>query len=392
MTPAARARLLWRVAERIREQVEELAWLESLDTGKPYGEALHGDIPHAAGAFEYYAGWCSKLAGSVLPVSPRYLDYTRLEPVGVVGAIIPWNFPLQMAAMKVAPALAAGNAVLLKPAEQTPLTAFALARIFEELEFPPGVLSVLPGFGETGAAMVAHPGIDKITFTGSTAVGKLIMRGAADTLKRVSLELGGKSPNIVFADADLKRAVRGATTGIYYNQGQMCTAGSRILVQDSLYDKFLEAFTAAIADLRPGDPLDPKTRMGALVSQEQFDRVSHYVALGQEDGATLLAGGQGSADGGYFSRPRSLPTCSPRTASPRKKSSAPWCPSCALAAKKRLCAWPTEFLTASRPACGRRTWGARIVWPMACARAPCGSIPTTRCGTKPLSGATSKAA
>ena len=303
MTPAARARLLWRVAERIREQVEELAWLESLDTGKPYGEALHGDIPHAAGAFEYYAGWCSKLAGSVLPVSPRYLDYTRLEPVGVVGAIIPWNFPLQMAAMKVAPALAAGNAVLLKPAEQTPLTAFALARIFEELEFPPGVLSVLPGFGATGAALVAHPGIDKITFTGSTAVGKIIMRGAADTLKRVSLELGGKSPNIVFADADLKRAVRGATTGIYYNQGQMCTAGSRILVQDSLYDKFLEAFSAAIADLRPGDPLDPKTRMGALVSQEQFERVSHYVALGQEDGATLLAGGQGSADSGYFFPP-----------------------------------------------------------------------------------------
>lgn len=303
MSPASRGRLLWRIGELIREHAEELAWLEALDTGKPYSEALHGDIPHAAAAFEYYAGWCNKLAGSVPPVSPRYLDYTRLESVGVVGAIIPWNFPLQMAATKLAPALAAGNAVILKPAEQTPLTAMALARFFEEVELPAGVLSVLTGFGETGAALVAHPGVDKITFTGSTAVGKLIMRGAADTLKRVSLELGGKSPNVVFPDADLKRAVRGVTTGVFYNQGEMCTAGARVLVHESIYEAFLEAFTTAVADLRPGDPLDPNTRLGALVNEEQFQRVQEYVRIGREEGAELVLGGEAPAGPGYFFPP-----------------------------------------------------------------------------------------
>lgn len=303
MAPAERGRLLWRLGEAIRERAEEFAHLEALDTGKPVREALHGDIPHAAAAFEYYAGWCNKLDGSVVPVSPRYLDYTRREPVGVVGAIVPWNFPLQMAATKLAPALAAGNAVILKPAEQTPLTAMALARLFELLEFPAGVLSVLPGFGDTGAAIVAHPGVDKITFTGSTPVGKLIMRSAADTLKRVSLELGGKSPNVVFADADLKRAVRGVTTGVFYNQGEMCTAGARVLVHESVYDAFLEAFTASVADIRPGDPLDPNTRLGALVSEEQFQRVREYVRIGQEEGAELVLGGESLEGPGYFFPP-----------------------------------------------------------------------------------------
>ncbi|OLT41663.1 hypothetical protein BJF85_04335 [Saccharomonospora sp. CUA-673] len=303
MSPADRGRLLWRIGQTIRERGEYLALLESLDTGKPYTEALHGDIPHAAGAFEYYAGWSNKITGEVLPIPSSYVDYTRHEPLGVVGAIVPWNFPLQMAAAKIAPALATGNTVLLKPAEQTPLTAMALADILSELDVPPGVVNVLPGFAATGAALVAHPGIDKITFTGSTAVGKSIMRTAADTLKRISLELGGKSPNLVFDDADLQRAVRGVATGIYYNQGEMCTAGSRVLVQDSIYDQFMDAFLAALRDLQPGDPLDKNTRLGSLVSQEQFARVSHYVTLGQQEGATLALGGAPGADRGYFFPP-----------------------------------------------------------------------------------------
>lgn len=298
-----RGRMLWKVGQVIRERAQELAKLESVDTGKPFVEALYGDIPHAAGAFEYFGGWSNKIAGDVLPVPPRFLDYTRREPVGVVGAIIPWNFPLQMAAMKIAPALAMGNCIILKPAEQTPLTAFALAGILEEVGLPKGVVSVLPGFGETGAAIVAHPGIDKVTFTGSTAVGKQIMRSAADTLKRVSLELGGKSPNIVFEDADLKRAIRGVTTGIYYNQGQMCTAGSRVLVHERIQDAFMEAFMEATGKIRPGDPLDKDTRMGSLVSREQLERVSEYVALGQQEGASLAMGGSAGEGDGYFFNP-----------------------------------------------------------------------------------------
>ncbi len=303
MSATDRGRMLWKVGQIIRERKEELAALESLDTGKLFVEALNGDIDHAAGAFEYYAGWANKMAGEVLPVSPRFLDYTRREPVGVVGAIIPWNFPLQMAASKIAPALAMGNAVILKPAEQTPLTAIALAGIFEEVGLPKGILSVLTGFGATGEAMVSHPGINKITFTGSTAVGKSIMRSAADTLKRVSLELGGKSPNIIFDDADIARAVRGATTGIYYNQGQICTAGSRVLVHEAIYTQFMDAFLAAVGEIKTGDPFDKNSRMGALASKEQFDRICEYVEVGRRDGATLAMGGRPCGGDGYFFEP-----------------------------------------------------------------------------------------
>ncbi len=303
MAPADRGRMLWKVGQIIRERAKELATLESLDTGKLYVEALHGDMGNAAGAFEYYGGWSNKITGQVLPVPTSFLDYTRREPVGVVGAIIPWNFPLMSAAMKIAPALAMGNAVILKPAEQSPLTAIALAGIFEEVGLPKGVLSVLPGFGDTGRAMVAHPGIDKITFTGSTAVGKAIMRGCADTLKRVSLELGGKSPNIVFEDADIKRAVRGVTTGIYYNQGQMCTAGSRVLVHESIHQQFMDAFITAVKKIQTGSPFEKTSRMGALVSESQLKRVSDYVELGQKEGATLALGGKPGGSEGYFFQP-----------------------------------------------------------------------------------------
>ncbi len=303
MTPADRGRLLWKVGQVIRERGKQLAALDSLDVGKLYVESLFGDIENAAGAFEYYGGWANKITGQTLPVPSKFLDYTRREPVGVVGAIIPWNFPLMVAAMKIAPALAMGNAVILKPAEQSPLTAIALARILEEAGLPRGVLSVLNGFGETGAAIVAHPGVDKITFTGSTAVGKSIMRGAADTLKRVSLELGGKSPNIVFEDADLKKALRGVTTGMYYNQGQMCTAGSRVLVQESIYPKFLDAFLAGVREIEPGDPFDKASRMGSMASKEQFDRVCSYVDIGRKEGATLALGGEPGKAEGWFFRP-----------------------------------------------------------------------------------------
>jgi acyl-CoA reductase-like NAD-dependent aldehyde dehydrogenase len=287
-----RAQLLWRIGDGIAARADELARLEALDNGKPVREA-NIDIRDAAEAFRYYAGWVTKIQGDTIPVRGNILNYTLREPVGVVGGIIPWNFPLLMAAWKVAPALACGNTVVLKPAEQTPLTALELAAIAREAGLPPGVLNVIPGYGEeAGRAMVRHPGIDKIAFTGSTAVGKEITREAAATLKKVSLELGGKSPNIVFDDADLEAAARGAWTGIFYNNGQTCTAGSRLLVHESAHDQLLEYLVGRAAKLQPGDPLDPKTRMGPLVSGEQLERVLSYVATGREEGAALVTGGK----------------------------------------------------------------------------------------------------
>ncbi len=291
MAPADRAAMLWKISSAIEARAEELTRLECLDNGKPIREARI-DIREAIDAFRYYAGWTTKIEGETIPVRGNVLNYTVREPVGVVGAIIPWNFPLLMAAWKVAPALACGNAVVLKPAEQTPLTALELAAIAHEAGLPPGVLNVLPGFGETaGAALVAHPDVDKIAFTGSTAVGKIIMRSAADTLKKVSLELGGKSPNIVFADADLDAAARGAFAGIFYNNGQCCTAGSRLLVETSVKDELLGRIVERAAKMRPGDPLDPKTRMSPVISEEQLERVLGYIEQGRADGATVLTGG-----------------------------------------------------------------------------------------------------
>jgi aldehyde dehydrogenase (NAD+) len=251
------------------------------------------DIQGSIDCFRYYAGWADKIEGEVIPVSGPFLNYTRREPIGVCGQIVPWNYPLQMAAWKVAPALACGNTVVLKPAEQTPLTALELARLASEAGLPAGVLNVVPGFGETaGAALVRHTDVDKIAFTGSTPVGKRIQQEAAGTLKRVSLELGGKSPNIVLEDADIDAAVRGATAAIFYNTGQACTAGSRLLVAESIRDEFVEKLVARAASMQPGDPLHPKTRMGPLVSQEQLDRVLSYVEKGKAEGADLITGGE----------------------------------------------------------------------------------------------------
>jgi aldehyde dehydrogenase (NAD+) len=287
-----RGRLLYRIADRMEQRADELARLETLDNGKPLREARAFDIAGAIECFRYYAGWADKIEGEVLPIPGPYLNYTRREPVGVCAGIIPWNFPLQMAAWKVAPALACGNTMILKPAEQTPLTALELAGLAMEAGLPPGVLNVVPGFGEgAGAALVRHPGVDKIAFTGSTEVGKRVQKEAADTLKRVSLELGGKSPNIVLADADLDAAVKGATAAVFYNTGQACTAGSRLLVERSVHQEFLERLIQRSRTMVAGDPMDSRTRMGPLISQAQLDRVLGYVERGKEEGATLVAGG-----------------------------------------------------------------------------------------------------
>ena len=301
---ADRGTLLWRIADAIEARAEDLARLEVLDNGKPLREAQI-DIATAVDAFRYYAGWTTKLQGETIPVRGNVLNYTLREPVGVVGAIIPWNFPLVMAAWKVAPALACGNTIVLKPAEQTPLTALELAAIAHEAGLPPGVLNVVTGEGETaGAALVRHPDVDKIAFTGSTAVGRMIMREAADSLKKVSLELGGKSPNIVLDDADLDAAARGAFAGIFYNNGQCCTAGSRLLVHASVQDQLLEKIAERAAKMQPGDPLDPKRRMGPVISEEQLERVLGYIARGREEGAQVMVGGErASYENGWWVQP-----------------------------------------------------------------------------------------
>jgi aldehyde dehydrogenase (NAD+) len=309
LPPSERAKALWRAGDLIDERATEFAQLESLDNGMPINDALLFHVPLTAATFRYYAGWVTKLDGGTQQTSfpGKYLSYTLREPVGVVAQIIPWNFPLLMASWKVAPALACGNAVVLKPSEETPLTALLLAEILEEAEIPAGVFNVVPGPGETvGARLAAHPQVDKIAFTGSTEVGKLIARAsAASNLKRVSLELGGKSPNIVFADADLARAVSGAFLGIFFNQGQVCSAGSRLFVQEKVYDQTVSDLSNSVKDLQIGPGIDPMTQMGPLVSKTQMDRVLGYITTGTNEGARLVTGGT-KVEGlgpGYFVRP-----------------------------------------------------------------------------------------
>jgi aldehyde dehydrogenase (NAD+) len=302
-----RGRLVRRLADRLTERADEVARLETLHNGKPITESRQIEIPLVAECFEYYAGWSDKVMGETIPVKGNHLVYTLREPVGVVAAIVPWNFPLVLAAWKVAPALACGNTVILKPASQTPLTALALAEIAVEVGLPPGVLNVITGPGSTvGRAIVEHPGIDKVAFTGDTATGRSIMQGAAGTLKRITLELGGKSPNIVLSDADMDAAIRGATIGIFYGKGEVCAAGSRLLVDRSIKDEFIDKLAARVKKMVPGDPMDPKTRFGALASRTQLETVMKYIAAGKSEGATLVAGGERADIGtgkGYFVRP-----------------------------------------------------------------------------------------
>lgn len=292
-SPHKRSQLLWRLAELVDAHADELALLETRDNGKPYFESRKIDLPSVALTLRYYAGMADKVQGDTLPVPGPFLNYTLREPVGVVGAIVPWNFPLSMAAWKAAPALACGATVVLKPAEETPLTALRFGELAAEAGFPPGALNVVPGYGETaGAALVRHPGVDAISFTGSTETGRTVMREAAGTLKKVSLELGGKSPNIVFADVDLSQAVKGASTGVFYGKGEVCAAGSRILVEASVHDEFVESLAERAERTTVGDPMDPSTRLGAIVSEAQLERVAGYVEAGKREGARLVAGGE----------------------------------------------------------------------------------------------------
>jgi len=307
MSARERGRFVWKLGERILERADELARLETLHNGKPIFESRQIEIPASAECFQYYAGWADKIHGETIPVKGNYLTYTLREPVGVVAAIVPWNFPLLLTSWKVAPALACGNTVIVKPATQTPLTALALGEIASEVGLPPGVLNVVTGLGsEIGRHIVEHPGIDKIAFTGDTRTGKEIMRGAASTLKHLTLELGGKSPNIVFPDADLDAAVRGATTGIFYGKGEVCAAGSRLLVDRKIKDEFIEKVAARARKMVPGDPMDPKTRLGAIASKAQMERVLGYIDTAKKEGAVLVAGGNRADIGtgkGFFIQP-----------------------------------------------------------------------------------------
>jgi phenylacetaldehyde dehydrogenase len=318
MTPSERGRIIWRIGDLILDHVDELAALESLDNGKPFAVAQGADVPLAADLFHYMAGWATKIEGNTIDISVPYMpganfhSYTLREPIGVVGQIIPWNFPLLMAAWKLGPALATGNCVILKPAEQTPLTALRLAELIAEAGMPDGVVNVVPGFGETaGAALAVHNGVDKVAFTGSTEVGKLIVAAAgASNLKKLTLELGGKSPNIVFEDA-ADGVIEGAANAIFFNHGQCCVAGSRLFVQQSRFDEVVDGVAEIAKSIKMGPGMDPTTQMGPLVSDEQFRRVTSYLESGKADGATALAGGGRFGDRGYFVEPTVLTNTRP---------------------------------------------------------------------------------
>ncbi|HEV2114024.1 MAG TPA: aldehyde dehydrogenase family protein [Terriglobales bacterium] len=306
MSASERGRLLWKLADLIERNIDELAELETLNNGKIITESRHVDMPMAIDVLRYYAGWATKIHGETVNTFETAFTYSLREPVGVVGAIVPWNFPLLISTWKLGPALACGNTVVLKPAEQTPLTALRMGQLVLEAGFPAGVVNIVTGGPETGAALVRHSGVDKIAFTGSTTVGKEIMRAAANDLKRLTLELGGKSPNIVFADSDLDSAVKGAITGIFYGKGECCNAGSRLFVESKVHDQFLEKLIERAKKLRPGDPLDPKSRLGAIVSEQQMNQILRYIETGKKEGAQLVTGGtRASVDGaqGFFIEP-----------------------------------------------------------------------------------------
>jgi aldehyde dehydrogenase (NAD+) len=305
MSASERGRLLFRLADLIEKNADDLAGLEALDNGKPFSIAKAVDVAATVGCFRYFAGWADKVHGKTIPIDGEYFCYTRHEPVGVVGQIIPWNFPMLMLAWKLAPALATGNTVVMKPAEQTPLSALRIAELIVEAGFPEGVVNMLAGYGPTaGAAIARHMDVDKVAFTGSTEVGHLIMEAAAKSnLKRVTLELGGKSPNIVFADTNLDEAVEGAHFGLFFNHGQCCCAGSRVFVEEKIYDQFVEKSGARANKRKVGDPFDPMTEQGPQVDQAQFDKVMGFIDSGQSEGAKLVCGGGRVGDKGYFIQP-----------------------------------------------------------------------------------------
>jgi aldehyde dehydrogenase (NAD+) len=299
-----RGALMNKLADLMTEEIDELAALESLDNGKPVRDARAADLPLAIDCIRYYAGWADKLHGQTIPVRGNYFTYTRREPVGVVGQIIPWNFPILMTAWKWGPGLAAGCTIVMKPAEQTPLTCLRLARLAQKAGIPDGVINVVPGYGPTaGAAIVKHPGVDKVAFTGEHITAQTIMRDASQTLKRLSFELGGKSPNIVFADSDLAAAAAGAHFGLYFNQGQCCCAGSRLFVEEKVHDEFVDRIASMNKTRKLGDPLDPTTEQGPQVDKAQFDKILKYINLGQSEGAKMITGGKRFGDRGYYIEP-----------------------------------------------------------------------------------------
>ena len=316
MSPSQRGRILHRIGDLILEYADELALLESLDNGKPVAVARQADVPLAADLFHYMAGHCTKIEGETIPMSlaepGRYLSFTTREPIGVVAQIIPWNFPLLMAAWKLGPALAAGCTVILKPAEQTPLSALRLGELCQQAGVPNGVLSILTGYGDVGAALAAHPDVDKVAFTGSGEIGRQVVKAAAGNLKKVSLELGGKSPNIVYADADLDRAIAGSAQAIFFNAGECCVAGSRLYVQRPVFDEVVAGVTARAEKIRIGRGTDPRTQMGPLISQEQYDRVTGYIKGGLAEGAHVATGGRREGERGYFVQPTVLTRTTPR--------------------------------------------------------------------------------
>ena len=306
MGAKGRASLLFKVADIIEKYAEELARLETLDTGKPITQSRFVDIPLTVQCFRYYAGWTDKILGETIPVEGNYFNYTLREPVGVVGQIIPWNFPLMLAAWKMAPALACGNTVVLKPAEQTPLTALYLGAIMMEAGLPPGVVNIVPGFGPTaGAALSGHMDVDKIAFTGEVTTGKIIMQAAAGNLKKISLELGGKAPNIVFADADVPTAVKASLDAIYLNQGEVCCAGSRLFVQDKIHDQFMDLAKGIAIKRKVGDPLDPATEQGAQNSKDQYEKILRYIEIGKREAKLVCGGGPAKVNNGkgFFIKP-----------------------------------------------------------------------------------------
>jgi phenylacetaldehyde dehydrogenase len=317
MSPSARGRLIHKIGDLILQNLDELAQLESLDNGKPFAVARVADVPLSADMFHYMSGWCTKIEGKHIPLSTlaapgQYLSFTRPEPIGVVGQIIPWNFPLLMAAWKLAPALATGCTVVLKVAEETPLSALRLGELLLEAGLPDGVVNIVPGFGETaGAALASHPDVDKIAFTGSTEVGKLIVRAASHDLRKVSLELGGKSPNIILDDADIDAAIAGATAGIFFNHGQCCNAGSRLFVHQKIFDKVTAGIAANAEKIKLGVGMDPETEMGPLVSQVQYGRVTGLMKSGLEEGARALTGGAPLNSPGFFVKPTVLVDTNP---------------------------------------------------------------------------------
>src|SRR6185312_2362097 len=307
MTPSERGRLIWKLGDLLEQNLEEFAELEMLDNGKPLKVARVADVPLAVDLFRYMAGWATKIEGNTIPISGNFLAYTLRQPVGVVGQIIPWNFPLLMAAWKLGPALATGCCVVIKPAEQTPLSCLRLGELVQEAGFPDGVVNIVTGYGETaGASLAAHPDVDKVAFTGSTEVGKLILKAAAGNLKKVSLELGGKSPNVVFDDGDLKSAISGSAMAIFFNHGQCCCAGSRLYVEKSIFDEVVDGVSAKAKKIKVGPGWEDANDMGPLVSEEQLNRVCGFLESGKSEGAKAVVGGERHGDKGYFVKPTVL--------------------------------------------------------------------------------------